>query len=61
MQSNQNNVDDPKEIINGLKPIKQIEDFENVNYLHPNFHGMKHKIRWFKGSRDRGFKSDLAA
>ena len=61
MKLNQNNTDDLKEIINGLKPFKQIEVVENLNHLSSNAHCIKHQIRWFKGSRDRGVKSDIAA
>ena len=61
MKSNQNIVDDPKQIINGLKPLKKNEIYENVNYLYPNVHRITKQIRWFKGSRDRGFKSNMAA
>ena len=61
MKFNRNNIDDPKALINGLKPIKQSENFDNVNYIYPNFHGIKHQVRWFKGSRDRGLKSNMAA
>ena len=34
---------------------------ENLNYLYPNGHRMTHQTRWFKGSRDRGLKPDIAA
>ena len=34
---------------------------EKLNYLYPNGHRITHQMRWFKGSRDRGFKSNLAA
>ena len=61
MKINQNNINDSKEIINGLKALNQSENTENLNYFHPNIHRIKHQIRWFKGSRDRGFKSDKAA
>ena len=61
MKLNQNNTDYSKEIINGLKPFKQIEVVENLNNLYSSAHCIKHQIRWFKGSRDRGLKSDIAA
>ena len=34
---------------------------ENLNYLYPNGHRMTNQMRWFKGSRDRGLRSDVAA
>ena len=34
---------------------------EKLNYMYPNGHRMTHQMRWFKGSRDRGLKSDIAA
>ena len=61
MKINQNNIDDHKEIINGLMPLKHSDVFENVNYLYPNVHRITHQIKWFKGSRDRGFKPDSVA
>ena len=61
MKLNQNNTDDSKEIINGLKPLKQSEVVKNLNHLYSNVHSIEKQIRWFKGSRDRGFKSDIAA
>ena len=61
MKLNHKNTDNSKEIINGLKSLNQSENPENLNYFHPNIHRIKHQIRWFKGSRDRGFKSDKAA
>ena len=61
MKLNQKNTDDSKEIINGLKPFQQSEVVENLNHLYSNAHSIKHQSRWFKGSRDRGVKSDIAA
>ena len=61
MQSNQNNIDDTKKALLDLKPLKKNEIFENVNYLYPNIHRIKNQIRWFKGSRDRGIKSNIAS
>ncbi len=61
MESNQNNNDNSKEIMKKTKPIMQSNNIENLNYLYPNGHRITHQMRWFKGSRDRGFKSDIAA
>ena len=43
------------------KNIIEIETNEKFNYLYPNGHRTTHQMRWFKGSRDRGLKSDHAA
>ena len=61
MELNQNYTDDSKVIVNEIKPLKQSESIEKLSYLYPNGHRITHQMRWFKGSRDRGFKSDLAA
>ena len=58
MESNQNNTDNSQEIVNRNEKVVSIE---KRNYLYPNGHRMTHQMRWFKGSRDRGFKSDIAA
>ena len=58
MKCNQNNNDYFKEIVNDIKPIPKIE---NLNNFYPSFHLVKNQVRWFKGSRDRGLKSDIAA
>ena len=36
-------------------------DFASTDYLYPNGHRMTHQMRWYKGSRDRGLNSDMAA
>ena len=61
MKSNQNNTDSSKEIVDNFKTIKRSETIKNLNYLSPNVHHISHRIRWFKGSRSRGWKSDIAA
>ena len=38
-----------------------IQVIDNRNYLYPDGHRMTHQMRWFKGSRDRGLRSDIAA
>ena len=60
MKSNQNNSDSSKGIVNNIKPIQQIETIGNLNYLSPNVHHLANQVRWFKGSRNRGFKSNIA-
>ena len=34
---------------------------EKQNYLYPNGHRMTHQMRWFKVSRDRDLRSNIAA
>ncbi len=43
-----------------MKKIENV-DIENLNYLYPYGHRTTNQMRWFKGSRDRGLKSDIAA
>ena len=40
---------------------EKVITIENLNYLYPNGHRMTPQSRWFKGSRDRGLRSDIAA
>ena len=58
MELNQNNTDDSKERVD--RNIK-LSSTENLNYLYPNGHRITHQMRWFKGSRDRCLRSDIAA
>ena len=58
MESNQKNTNNLQEIVDINEKVISIE---NLNYLYPNGHRMTHQMRWFKGSRDRGLKSDIAA
>ena len=58
MESNQNSTDKFQEIVNRNENVVSTKD---LNYLYPNGHRMTHQLRWFKGSRDRGFISDIAA
>ena len=37
------------------------KDFKNLNYLYPDGHRVTHQMKWFKGSRDRALRSDIAA
>ena len=39
----------------------QLKFKEDSNYLYPNGHRITHQVRWFKGSRDRGYRSNIAA
>ena len=47
--------------MNKIKPVKQFESIENVNYMYLKEHHIKRYNSWFKARRDRGFKPDLAA
>ena len=58
MEVNQN---DYKEIVNETENISKHEPIKNLNYLYPVSHPIENQIRWFKGSRDRGLKSNMAA
>ena len=61
MQLNQNNTDKSQDIINENEKVIPIQDIDSINYLYPDGHRMTHQMRWFKGSRDRGLGSDIAA
>ena len=61
MKSNQNNDDKSQNIINRNNKDFPSGNFENLKYLYPNGHRITHQMRWFKGSRNRGFKSDIVA
>ena len=58
MKSNQNSNDHSKYLVDRKQEIILNE---NLNYLYPNGHRITHQMRWFKGSRDRCLKSDIAA
>ena len=58
MKSNQNSADNLEAVVNRNEKVISAE---NLKYLYPNGHRMTHQMRWFKGSRDRGFKSNIAA
>tara|TARA_B100000945_G_scaffold115217_1_gene91467 strand:- start:220 stop:405 length:186 start_codon:yes stop_codon:yes gene_type:complete len=61
MELIENNTDKTKEIVNTNDNSLSSKTIENLNYLYPNGHRITHQMRWFKGSRDRGLKSDIAA
>tara|TARA_B100000945_G_scaffold278924_1_gene244952 strand:- start:55 stop:231 length:177 start_codon:yes stop_codon:yes gene_type:complete len=58
MESNQNSIYNHQEIVNRNEKVISIR---NINYLYPNVDCMNHQMRWFKGSRERGLRSDIAA
>ncbi len=33
---------------------------KNINIIHTNEYCITHQIRWFKGSRDRGLRTEIA-
>ena len=61
IELNQNNTDKSQDIINKNENLIPIQAIESRNYLYPNGHRMTPQMRWFKGSRDRGLKPDIAA
>ena len=61
MNSNQNNTDKIKEIFNKNENTTHYPTIENQTYLYPNGHRITNQMRWFKGSRDRSLRSDIAA
>ena len=58
MKLNQNRDDIYQDKVNRTQ---KLIPSENLNYLYPNGHRITHQMRWFKGSRDRGLSSDIAA
>jgi len=61
MKFDQNNINDYNEIVHEKNKVKQREHCEDLNYLYPELHRIDRQIRWFKGSRNRGLNSDMAA
>ena len=58
MELIQGSADNFQEIVNRNEKVMSTE---NLNYLYPNGHRMTNQMRWFKGSRDRGLSTDIAA
>ena len=58
MESNQDRTDNLHKIVNR---DEKVISTGNLNYLYPNGHRMTHQMRWFKGSRERGLRTDVAA
>ena len=58
MESNNYRAENYQEIVNRNEKFSSTE---NLRYLYPNGHRISHQMRWFKGSRNRGLKSDMAA
>ena len=61
MQFNQENTNNSKEIVNDNEKLIPIQAIENRNYLYPDGHRMTNQMRWFKGSKEKDFSSDIAA
>ena len=61
MKLNQENIYNLQENIDGDENLILIQDIDTRNYLYPDGHRMSPQMKWFKGSRERGFKSDMAA
>ena len=61
MELNQNNTDKSQDIINKNEKVIPIQAIENRSYVYPYRHSMIHQIRWFKVSRDRGVRTNIAA
>ncbi len=58
MKSNQNSIDNLHKIVSRNEKVISTK---NLSYLYPNGHRMTHQMRWFKGSRDRGIRTDIAS
>ena len=58
MELNPNRTNNVQEIVD---INEKINSTENLNYLYPYGHRITHQMRWFKGSRDRCLRSDIAA
>ena len=61
MESNQKKTDNSRDIVNRNENVMDSLKTDNLSYLYPNGHRITHQMRWFKGSRDRGLKPDIAA
>ena len=61
MQLIENNTDNSKDIVNTNENSISIRIHERLNYLYPDGYRITHQMRWFKGSRERGFKADIVA
>ena len=61
MKLNQENIDNLQENIDGDENLIPIQDIDTRNYLYPDGHRITPQMKWFKGSLERGFKSDMAA
>ena len=60
MQLNQNKTYDSQDNVDREEKVIPVQAIESRHYLYPNGHRMTPQMRWFKGSRDRGLKPDIA-
>ena len=58
MESSQDATNNLQDIVNSKEKFILNDE---LHYLYPNGHRITHQMRWFKGSRDRGLRSDIAA
>tara|TARA_Y100001968_G_scaffold262360_1_gene250602 strand:+ start:477 stop:662 length:186 start_codon:yes stop_codon:yes gene_type:complete len=61
MTFSQNFINNSNDKTNQSKNNFEKDSIENLEYLYPNGHRITHQMKWFKGSRDRGLRSDVAA
>ena len=61
MKSETNNTEYSIEVDSLIKKSFQGKSYRNLDYLYPNGHRITPQMRWFKGSRDRGLRPDIAA
>tara|TARA_B100000579_G_C22036621_1_gene490719 strand:- start:177 stop:356 length:180 start_codon:yes stop_codon:yes gene_type:complete len=59
MELIQKNIDHSHDIDN--ENLLHKETNERLSYLYPDGHRITPQMRWFKGSRERGLRSDIAA
>ena len=59
--SSNSKISDIKNLSKEIDESYESNSIHNLNYLYPNGHRKTPQMKWFKGSRDRGLKSDLAA
>ena len=61
MQLNQNKTYNSQDNVDSEGKVVPVQAIESRHYLYPNGHRMTPQMRWFKGSRDRVLKPDIAA
>ena len=61
MESNQKKVDYSQNTLNKNEKLIQSKTIQNLTYLYPYGHRINHQMRWFKFSRDRDLRKDIAA
>ena len=61
MKLNKNTNGNSQNIFNRNKKEITSGNYQNLRHLYPYGHRVTHQMRWFKGSRDRGLKSDIAS